>query len=241
MTQKLTKAFTLVELSIVIVIIGLIIAGVTAGKGLVRQAQLRSITTDITKYTAAYNAFKIQYNAVPGDMKNASSYWTTTNGNGNGYVDSPENFSTWKHLELSKLIAGSYTGAIASGGYAVPGINVPKGAFNNSGYQIISQYAAGAIYGRGKTENGIRFGRSGTAYPAHMNAGVISPGNAYMIDQKSDDGLASRGNIIAAASNFLGSNGICVTGPYTGAAGSSNYIMTDTSDSSCVMQFWIGK
>ncbi len=240
--NKPEKAFTLVELSIVIVIIGLIIAGVTAGKGLVRQAKLQGVMSDITKYTSAYNSFKLQYNAVPGDMKNASSYWTTTNGDGNGYVTPvAEPYLAWQHLALAKLISGSYTGA-ASGENFVVGINAPRGPIRKSGYQFISQFNHSPIYGRGKTENGIRFGQPIAASPNSLNTGVISPGNAYLLDKKLDDGLASRGKIVANASNFaIPTNGVCVTGPFTGAAGSSNYIMTDTSDSSCVMQFWIGK
>jgi prepilin-type N-terminal cleavage/methylation domain-containing protein len=67
--------FTLVELSIVIVIIGLIVAGVTAGQSLVAAAKIQSQITELKKYEVAYNIFKLEYNAVPGDMSNAISYW----------------------------------------------------------------------------------------------------------------------------------------------------------------------
>jgi prepilin-type N-terminal cleavage/methylation domain-containing protein len=61
--------FTLVELSIVIVVIGLIIGVVTAGQSLVRQAQIRSVLNDVNKYKTAWNAFKLQYDALPGDYE----------------------------------------------------------------------------------------------------------------------------------------------------------------------------
>ncbi len=75
-----------------------------------------------------------------------------------------------------------------------------------------------------------------------MNLGIISTQNALAIDQKFDDGLASRGNVVAINNNFSAPSGTtCTTGTFNQAAGSSNYRMTVTSDSACVMQFWIGK
>lgn len=55
------SAFTLVELSIVLVVIGLIVGSVMAGKDLIRAAELRSIMSDIQKYETANNAFKEKY------------------------------------------------------------------------------------------------------------------------------------------------------------------------------------
>ena len=78
------KGFTLIELSIVIVIIGLIVAGVIGGQSLIQQSKLRSIITDVNKYKTAYNTFYLQFSSLPGDMSNASSYWPVTpNGNDN--------------------------------------------------------------------------------------------------------------------------------------------------------------
>ena len=56
--QKSKNGFTLVELSIVIVIVGLIIAGVTSGNVLVKQAKLRTVISQFNEYTAAMNSFK---------------------------------------------------------------------------------------------------------------------------------------------------------------------------------------
>jgi prepilin-type N-terminal cleavage/methylation domain-containing protein len=59
------KAFTLVELSIVLLIIGLIIGGITAGSSLIQQAKLRSLLSDSNNVTVAINSFKIQFNYYP--------------------------------------------------------------------------------------------------------------------------------------------------------------------------------
>lgn len=59
------QGFTLLELSIVIVIIGLIVAGISAGQSLVRQASLRSVISDVDKFRTAKNSFKLAYDANP--------------------------------------------------------------------------------------------------------------------------------------------------------------------------------
>src|SRR5262245_34434616 len=116
------RAFSLIELSIVIVIIGLIVGGIIGGSALIRAGELRSVVSDVSKYTAAVNTFKQKYDAFPGDMINATSYWgainatpatcyTTANtgpatcdGNGDGHLvptvvnEYHETFHSWKHL-----------------------------------------------------------------------------------------------------------------------------------------------
>ena len=82
------RAFTLIELSIVIVIIGLLIGGVLTGQSLIRASELRAISTEFTRYNTALTAFKDQYNALPGDMRNATSVWGAQAGSTAAGVDS---------------------------------------------------------------------------------------------------------------------------------------------------------
>ena len=51
------RGFTLIELSIVIVIIGLIVAGVVGGQSVIKQAKLKTIIQDVNKYTVANHMF----------------------------------------------------------------------------------------------------------------------------------------------------------------------------------------
>ena len=132
-------AFSLIELSIVLVILGMLVGGILGGQSLIRAAELRSIVTEKDKYVVAVNAFRSKYNALPGDLTNATSYWTpahatnitclyttrttssTCNGNGDGFIgdyyglfaysggDMEYNLA-WEQLALAGLIEGNYVG-----------------------------------------------------------------------------------------------------------------------------------
>jgi prepilin-type N-terminal cleavage/methylation domain-containing protein len=67
--------FTLIELSIVLVIIGLLVGGVLVGRDLIRASELRSITTQVEQVATGVNTFRLKYNALPGDMANATGFW----------------------------------------------------------------------------------------------------------------------------------------------------------------------
>jgi prepilin-type N-terminal cleavage/methylation domain-containing protein len=75
------NGFTLIELSIVLVIIGLIVGGVLVGQDLIRSAALQTIITDKDKYVTAVNTFRTKYNEIPGDMADATTYWGVQLGN----------------------------------------------------------------------------------------------------------------------------------------------------------------
>ncbi len=205
-----TKGFTLVELSIVIVIIGLIIAGVTAGQSLVRQSALQRVIGDFRSLQAAANTFKLQYSRYPGDFNNAFSFWGTNcaataaacNGNGNGFIFSAfqEEYMAFKHLSLAGLIPGTYTGATGAAPGAVPKVNLPAGPLANSGYSFAASDSSN--YGEGfwnSTSNGnfIWFGTPSDI----MRSVVLKPAEMYSIDTKIDNGLPHSGIILVAIAN----------------------------------------
>lgn len=78
------QAFTLVELAIVLVVIGLIIGSIFVGSILVRESQLKAVVSEITKYRSAMNAFHEEYHGLPGDIPNATSFWGVAGGDGTG-------------------------------------------------------------------------------------------------------------------------------------------------------------
>lgn len=138
-------AFSLVELSIVLVILGLLTGGILAGQSLIHAAELRAASAEIEKYSAALVNFQDKYDALPGDMPNAVAFWgaiagdssdnytascrnvpsadsRTCNGDGNGEVTTSGNTTSyqeqpmaWKHLANAGLIQGQYGGANTNG------------------------------------------------------------------------------------------------------------------------------
>jgi len=112
------QAFTLIELSIVLVVIGLLVGGVMAGQSLIKQALLRNLQTDVQKFKTAVMTFRDKYNCLPGDCANATTFWSNaTNGNGNGFIqENCEIYGMWQMLGsgFSGLVPGAYNGACST-------------------------------------------------------------------------------------------------------------------------------
>ena len=190
MTKNLanSKGFTLVELSIVIIIIGFLIAGIAAGQSLIKQAALNKIITDAQSYTMIINSFKLKYGYYPGDSLNASAYWpacdptpANCDGDGDGFVEWPnEPFRAWQSLALSGLISGTYNGTTEAP-------IVAYGDIVKDGFWRVETYT-GQIYtlpGYSKTTLGL-------LSPVET---VINGANAFWIDSRVDDGIPSNGRV----------------------------------------------
>lgn len=69
------RGFSLVELSIVLVILGFLTGGILAGQSLIRAAEIRSVTSDLQRFMSASHTFRDKYLALPGDMREATRFW----------------------------------------------------------------------------------------------------------------------------------------------------------------------
>lgn len=221
------KGFTLIEISIVIVIISLIIAGVTAGSSLVASAKLQADIKSLANYQMAYSQFWSQYNAIPGDMVNASSYWPiiTFNGNGDGKVTTGgEAGYAFPELAQAKLID-----PVAP----VAGPAWPKSYLDPKR----SDYFLLAI----RTAYNITNGNSVMLYSPTLG-GITGYTTAQdlAIDTKIDDGIPTKGKVVGYSNPtndcILQSDGVTnAANNYTGI-GSYNLQATTTA---CPLVVWM--
>jgi prepilin-type N-terminal cleavage/methylation domain-containing protein len=116
--MKKQSGFTLVEIAIVLVIIGLLLGGVLKGQELITQAKIKNVANDFNGLSAAIYAYQDRYKGFPGDDNGAVARWTNTaDGNKDGSVGgemsaacgaaaADESCLFWQHLRFSGLIAG---------------------------------------------------------------------------------------------------------------------------------------
>ena len=172
------RGFSLVELSIVLVILGLLTGGILAGQSLIRAAELRSVSTEYSRWITAVQGFRDKYMALPGDFRDSTRIWGrlntntdcvtnsasavaspgTCDGDGNGTIirsngnsQSGEHFQFWRQLALAGMIEGTYTGVSGTNGYwqGVSGQNIPRSKLG--GVAGWTTYTAGVTTNAGST------------------------------------------------------------------------------------------
>lgn len=209
------SGFTLIEVSIVLIIIGLIVSGVLVGRDLIRAAEIRAGIAQIEQYNTAVNTFRIKFNDIPGDLRSASALGMVTRAshgtgviNGNGQIESTMNNIT----NHSTSLIGYETTLIWSDLIASNLINMPSSAatdnivpalmFGDDSQEQVKKYLPSAKLGNGNfvtvfSSQGTNYfqiskiqGISGGLYL--MDYG-ITPQEAFSVDKKMDDGMPLTG------------------------------------------------
>ena len=216
------KGFTLIEIAIVLVIIGLLLGGVLKGQELINTARVRAMNNTVDGITAAWFSFQDRYRSFPGDYLNAQS---TVNlpgtggigppgGDGNGLVDTnSERALVWVHLEAAGYITGGYNNTaatVAADEYGCPTTVCPDNGFG-SGMNL--SYGALVQSGGAATNELI----SGRGIPVEVVA---------ELDRKIDDGSPNSGAMqlgIAGTGWDATAEGLCITG-------ANNYELQNPSD-----------
>lgn len=173
--QKKQGGFTLVEIAIVMVIIGLLLGGALKGQEMIQNAKTKRVKADFDQYVAAFYSYQDIYRALPGDNKKAKDqhgYGTTNyDGNGDGTVDNADQGKFWANLRAAGLIAGASTD-----------LEMPTNAFAGT----ITPVSDGA----GMGDHSLCFSN-------------IDQKVALIIDNNYDDGEGKTGTIRGVASGAL--------------------------------------
>ena len=174
------SGFTLVEIAIVLVIIGLLLGGVLKGREMITNAKIKRVENDFAGVSAAIYAYQDRYGVLPGDDPAASTRFAGTwsgadNGNGTGNIEggwnsrrnTDESRKIWKHLRGAGLIAGPVDNSNAS--YQQPSnsfgglVGVDLNLYNLSGHNVVFGEIPGDI--------------------------------AQILESRGDDGVPARGSI----------------------------------------------
>ena len=229
--------FTLIELSIVLVIIGLIVGGILVGQDLIKAAQIRATVGQIEKYNTAVNTFQTKFNGMPGDLNatTASGFGlltmagTTGRGDGNGLIDgtvtSPSAWCQecgvfWVHLSQANLIDGSFSSTAAQLDAATP-VAVPAASVSN--IFPLAKIGRGNYIAAGSAGGLNYYLITGILSAVVTTGNIIANGNltpieAYNMDTKLDDGMPILGIVQAK-------------GAATATSASSATMLTDGSSS----------
>jgi prepilin-type N-terminal cleavage/methylation domain-containing protein len=249
--------FTLVELSVALIIIGLVVGGIFVGRDLIKSATIRASLSQIERIKLATTTFKLRYNQLPGDMSPSRAeqlqFYALTGpyagglgmGNSDGSIEAyrapcggatdaltqvarpcGEMLVFWAHLSDAELIEGRYlpddalddTGTVTrdySSEEAREFFPASKMAKNN----LI------AVYSDAQRQNwlairGVTGIASGSSWGGPLASGshyAVTPIDAFQMDSKVDDGVASSGSVKAGgniAFTGVGPPNICSLLPY---------------------------
>ena len=106
-----SKGFTLVEIAIVMVIIGLLIGGILKGRAMIKNAKAKRLYKMADSLRAAWNGFYDKYGVYPGDENKPNiPPGDRHNGNGNGHIDGSEVYYVFEDLQKAGFISGDYNG-----------------------------------------------------------------------------------------------------------------------------------
>ncbi len=210
--------FTLVEIAIVLVIIGLLLGGILKGQEMIVQAKIKNTISDFNGLLVAYNGYVDRYRKLPGDDLDAATRWgagAATPGNGDSVVSGAynapanplpaapgESLLFWQHLRLAGFVPGS-------------GLPQPQNAHNGI-VGVQTGNGAGAV---------ALGGFSGLIICSSQVPDKV----AIAVDNQSDDGVASTGQVRAALQPApAGAFPTTAPSPYSEVSGTNIYLLCRT-------------
>ena len=201
------SGFTLIEIAIVLVIIGLLLGGILKGQELINSARVKNLSTDFRNVPVFIYGYQDKFRSLPGDDKAANTHVgtttvTATDGDGDGVIEGDwddvnatpptETYLFWQHVRLAGLAPGPT--ALTAADY------VPRNA------------AGGAI---GIQSDAPFTGMTGTYFIC--SASILGK-FAKQLDSQLDDGNTSTGSVMAgttADGTAAGTASLTDSTPYT--------------------------
>ena len=203
--RRSEAGFTLVELAVVMIIIGLLIGGILKGQELIANAEIASTVSEVKGIDAATSTFRDKYDAMPGDMTNPGGRLAnctgvggcTTAGNGDNRTigglplaaPTGEADRFFVHLNAADLLGGISPGGPAGWGQIFPEASV-QGGFH-------AQYWNGGALGIGTPPAGHYLSLVFNPDVANTNT-TLTPNQAQRIDTKLDDGIPTTGDVVGS-------------------------------------------
>jgi prepilin-type N-terminal cleavage/methylation domain-containing protein len=183
MSRRSSGGFTLIEIAIVLVIIGLLLGGILRASELITSARVRALISQQDGIRTAFYGFEERFRAVPGDYTQATSNirGATQNGNGNGRIENSavpnESILAWEHLTQAGFLSPTFVYSATESAQTSP---------SNSD-SVFLQIVYDGVYGSGTTAAPapLRHNvKTGSQIPVHILAEA---------DRKIDDGLPNTG------------------------------------------------
>lgn len=210
------KGFTLIELSIVLVIIGLLIGGILVAQSMIETTKVNSLINQFRQYQIGANLFRSTYKAWPGDFDKASTVFGTgicglnCNGTGDGISNDTGSASSFEALlffhqmQWAKTMDTNFTFPADKTSYTTwSGTTIPNFGYKDSGVT----FAAPHITQLPECKTALQLGKVmpglGTNYPiahyfrGHATISSLKGATAAAVDQKIDNGVPDTGNFVA--------------------------------------------
>lgn len=207
------KGFSLVELSMVLLITALLTAGVITSSKLSKQAEIKQLISDVEKVRISLTNFYTKFGYMPGDFPDATDFWTGTgDGDGDGNIEFLANTAgtgasevgrVFQHMSLAEVYPGSYNAGNKITDSISPDVNITAktirgGLITVAGYTDKGGWPMDGPRNNigGNSINVIKYGGTDTTFAhanSHLGSGLLNIEETVLLDKKIDDGLARSG------------------------------------------------